>query len=369
MSKTFKLGGIMLTSIVSLQLARMLFSFVNLSDNVSSWLFSTIMQCFCLGVLPYLLYRTWVAGSNTDFVRDVRLNTRISPVSYLLAIAVGLLGYVVNIGASTVSYTALELLGYTYTLGGGTIYSGPEVLILEIVTGAMFPAFFEEITNRGVLLAALDNEKSDRVKILFMGVFFGAFHQNVPQFFPTMIIGIIIAYMAVKSQSILPGMIVHFINNFVITLSSYGSQTGSPIGQITNFVSSFVYSNVIVLALSVAVAVWLIIICLRRFAAINVRYREARDPYPATAGEPAGSSYDEDVRARIGYIYGYPAYNADYDAAVEKPNSVRGVSHAAEAGANDGKNKVSLKDHILLITAFVSAVVVTILTYIWGILR
>ena len=230
MSKTFKLGGIMLTSIVSLQLARMLFSFVNLSDNVSSWLFSTIMQCFCLGVLPYLLYRTWVAGSNTDFVRDVRLNTRISPVSYLLAIAVGLLGYIVNIGASTVSYTALELLGYTYALGGGTIYSGPEVLILEIVTGAMFPAFFEEITNRGVLLAALDNEKSDRVKILFMGVFFGAFHQNVPQFFPTMIIGIIIAYMAVKSQSILPGMIVHFINNFVITLSSYGSQTGSPIG-------------------------------------------------------------------------------------------------------------------------------------------
>ena len=369
MSKTFKLGGIMLTSIVSLQLARMLFSFVNLSDNVSSWLFSTIMQCFCLGVLPYLLYRTWVAGSNTDFVRDVRLNKRISPVSYLLAIAVGLLGYVVNIGASTVSYTTLQLLGYTYTVGGGTIYSGPEVLILEIVTGAMFPAFFEEITNRGVLLAALDNEKSDRVKILFMGVFFGAFHQNVPQFFPTMIIGIIIAYMAVKSQSILPGMIVHFINNFVITLSSYGSQTGSPIGQITNFVSSFVYSNVIVLALSVAVAVWLIIICLRRFAAINVRYREARDPYPATAGEPAGSSYDEDVRARIGYIYGYPAYNADYDAAVRANNAGAGVSYAAEAGANDGKNKVSLKDHILLITAFVSAVVVTIFTYIWGILR
>lgn len=368
MSKTFKLGGIMLTSIVSLQLARMLFSFVNLSDNVSSWLFSTIMQCFCLGVLPYLLYRTWVAGSNTDFVRDVRLNTRISPASYLLAIAVGLLGYVVNIGASTVSYTALELLGYTYTLGGGTIYSGPEVLILEIVTGAMFPAFFEEITNRGVLLAALDNEKSDRVKILFMGVFFGAFHQNVPQFFPTMIIGIIIAYMAVKSQSILPGMIVHFINNFVITLSSYGSQTGSPIGQITNFVSSFVYSNVIVLAVSVAIAVWLTIVCLRKFASVNARYREERDPAERRESGIAEPS-DEDVRARIGYIYGYPAYNADYDAAVEKPNSVRGVLRAAEAGANDGKNKVSLKDHILLITAFVSATIVTIFTYIWGVLR
>ena len=368
MSKTFKLGGIMLTSIVGLQVIRLLFSYLNLSDNLSSWLFSTAIQCVCLGVVPYVLYRTWIAGSNADFVRDVRLNKRISPVSYLLAIAVGLLGYVINIGASTVSYTALQLLGYTYAVGGGTIYSGPEVLILEIVTGAMFPAFFEEITNRGVLLAALDNEKSDRVKIIFMGVFFGVFHQNVPQFFPTMIIGVIIAYMAVKSQSILPGMIVHFINNFVITLSSYGSQTGSPIGQITNFVSSFVYSNVIVLALSVAVAVWLIIICLRRFAAINVRYREERDPAERRESGIAEPS-DEDVRARIGYIYGYPAYNADYDAAVEKPNSVRGVLHAAEAGANDGKNKVSLKDHILLITAFVSATIVTIFTYIWGILR
>ena len=368
MSKTFKLGGIMLTSIVGLQVIRLLFSYLNLSDNLSSWLFSTAIQCVCLGVVPYVLYRTWVAGSNADFVRDVRLNTRISPVSYLLAIAVGLLGYVINIGASTVSYTALQLLGYTYAVGGGTIYSGPEVLILEIVTGAMFPAFFEEITNRGVLLAALDNEKSDRVKIIFMGVFFGVFHQNVPQFFPTMIIGVIIAYMAVKSQSILPGMIVHFINNFVITLSSYGSQTGSPIGQITNFVSSFVYSNVIVLAVSVAIAVWLMIVCLRKFASVNARYREERDPAERRESGIAEPS-DEDVRARIGYIYGYPAYNADYDAAVEKPNSVRGVLRAAEAGANDGKNKVSLKDHILLITAFVSAVVVTIFTYIWGILR
>lgn len=368
MSKTFKLGGIMLTSIVGLQVIRLLFSYLNLSDNLSSWLFSTAIQCVCLGVVPYVLYRTWIAGSNADFVRDVRLNKRISPVSYLLAIAVGLLGYVINIGASTVSYTALQLLGYTYAVGGGTIYSGPEVLILEIVTGAMFPAFFEEITNRGVLLAALDNEKSDRVKIIFMGVFFGVFHQNVPQFFPTMIIGVIIAYMAVKSQSILPGMIVHFINNFVITLSSYGSQTGSPIGQITNFVSSFVYSNVIVLAVSVAIAVWLMIVCLRKFASVNARYREERDPAERRESGIAEPS-DEDVRARIGYIYGYPAYNADYDAAVEKPNSVRGVSHAAEAGANDGKNKVSLKDHILLITAFVSATIVTIFTYIWGVLR
>lgn len=368
MSKTFKLGGIMLTSIVGLQVIRLLFSYLNLSDNLSSWLFSTAIQCVCLGVVPYVLYRTWIAGSNADFVRDVRLNKHISPVSYLLAIAVGLLGYVVNIGASTVSYTALQLLGYTYAVGGGTIYSGPEVLILEIVTGAMFPAFFEEITNRGVLLAALDNEKSDRVKIIFMGVFFGVFHQNVPQFFPTMIIGVIIAYMAVKSQSILPGMIVHFINNFVITLSDYGSQTGSPVGQITNFVSSFVYSNVIVLAVSVAIAVWLMIVCLRKFASVNARYREERDPAERRESGIAEPS-DEDVRARIGYIYGYPAYNADYDAAAEKPNSVRGVLRAAEAGANDGKNKVSLKDHILLITAFVSATIVTIFTYIWGVLR
>ena len=358
----------MLTSIVGLQVIRLLFSYLNLSDNLSSWLFSTAIQCVCLGVVPYVLYRTWIAGSNADFVRDVRLNKHISPVSYLLAIAVGLLGYVVNIGASTVSYTALQLLGYTYAVGGGTIYSGPEVLILEIVTGAMFPAFFEEITNRGVLLAALDNEKSDRVKIIFMGVFFGVFHQNVPQFFPTMIIGVIIAYMAVKSQSILPGMIVHFINNFVITLSDYGSQTGSPVGQITNFVSSFVYSNVIVLAVSVAIAVWLMIVCLRKFASVNARYREERDPAERRESGIAEPS-DEDVRARIGYIYGYPVYNADYDAAVEKPNSVRGVLRAAEAGANDGKNKVSLKDHILLITAFVSATIVTIFTYIWGVLR
>lgn len=367
MSKTFKLGGIMLTTIVSLQIVRLFFGYINLSDNVSSWLFSFIMQCLCLGVVPYVMYRVLISDSGKEFVKDVRLEHRIAPVSYLLAVLIGLLAYVVNIGASTVSYTVLNLLGYTYIMGGGTIYSGSEVLIMDIITTAMFPAFFEELTNRGILMAALDNEKSDKVKIIFMGFFFGAFHQNIPQFFPTVIIGLVIAYMAVKTQSIIPGMIVHFLNNFIIILSSYGSQKGNALGAVFDLIDGILYSNVIILAGAVALAAWLIVILLKRLAFVNAKQREARDP--VVIRDVPDKEDKSDIKVRIMDIYGFSVHNADTDGNRTEDADARVRTECAETTGRGGKSRVNVRDNILLVTAFVSAMIVTVFTFIWGILR
>ena len=44
MTKSFKLGCVYLAALVSLTLARLIFGFVNLSDNLSNWLFSVVME-------------------------------------------------------------------------------------------------------------------------------------------------------------------------------------------------------------------------------------------------------------------------------------------------------------------------------------
>lgn len=142
MSKTFKLSGIFLISVINLQIFRIIFNFIQLPDNIAGWMFSFLFQGLNMGLIPYLLYRFWVAKDNKSFLKDFKLSQKINPYSYLLAIGIGFLVLFINIGASSVWYLILKMLGYTYPSSVGTIYSSPEVLIFELLATAVMPAIF-----------------------------------------------------------------------------------------------------------------------------------------------------------------------------------------------------------------------------------
>ncbi len=340
MSKTFKLGGIMLFSVIGLQLSRILFGLLPLSDNVGGWLFSFIMQCLFLGLFPFLLYKAFI--KNGEFLVDVKIKKRIHPLSYPIAVVAGVLTYCVNVGASAIWYVALNLLGYTYTTGGGTLFTSPEVLIFEIVTSCMLPAIFEEITDRGILLATLDGVKNDNLKIVAVGLFFGACHQNIPQLGPTALAGVIIGFMAIKSGSILPGMIVHFMNNFLITIGSYISQKDIELGILTA-IDNFLFGNTLI-ALGVAALNGIaLVFLLREFMRLNAKHNE--------------KDTNNQITDSVTEIFGSNYLNAE------------GLPLYYRNRGKEVKVKPALKDYSLLILAFISAMAVTVFTFIWGLLR
>lgn len=323
MSKTFKLSFIILFSVTGLQVMRILSSLLPLSDNILGWGFSFMMQCLFLGLFPYLIYKATIKEG--CFVRDVKIKAKVNPLSYLIAVLIGLLTYGVNIGASSIWYVILNALGFTYTRGGGVLFTSPEVLILEIITSCMLPAIFEEITDRGILLASLDDVKSDTIKIIVLGLFFGACHQNAPQLGPTALAGVIIGFMAVKSGSILPGMIVHFINNFIITIGSYVDQKGINLGLLTQ-IEDALYSSGLILLVSAGCGI-LLVFTLYLFQKINAKYI-VKD--------------DEQINNTLYEVYGF------------------GASPKKKAGA---------LDYSLLVIAFISALLVTGFTFYWGLMR
>ncbi|MBQ8177639.1 MAG: CPBP family intramembrane metalloprotease [Clostridia bacterium] len=344
MSKTFKLSGIMLFSVMGLQISRMLFGLLPLSDNISGWIFSFVMQCGFLGVFPYLLYKA--NFKNDDFLKDIRVKKKISPWSYPMAIVIGLLTYGVNVGASGVWYIILTMLGFTYTRGGGVLFTSPEVLVFEIITSCVLPAIFEEITDRGLLLATLDDVKNDTLKVIAVGLFFGACHQNMPQLGPTAIAGVIIGFMAIKSGSILPGMIVHFMNNFIITIGSYVSQKNINLGIITA-IDEFLFSNTLIAIGTGAACGIALIFLLREFMRLNQKYQN--------------KDTKNDVEDSLAEIYGYHTHDAK-----GLPMYYTSLSSTKD---NAPTVKTKKSDYALLIIAFISAMVVTIFTYIWGLLR
>lgn len=382
MSKTFKKGTIFLITVANLLIFRMVFSVINLSDNLLNWLFSLAFQVIAMGVIPYLLYRFMIAKEFGVYAKDMRISRKIHPLSFLIAIAVGILVYVINTAVSSVWYVFLNSVGYTYVSSAGTIYSSPEVLVFEILTSAMLPAIFEELTDRGLLLSVLDGTKmSDAPKIIIVGLFFGALHQNVAQFGPTIFGGIILAYLAVKGGSLFPAMIVHFLNNFIITMYDYSSQTG---GNFAKGYDAFYagYSQNYFLTVGVwALAILLLVLCLRAFSKINLRYREVHEPEAVErekfllrsvkhAKAPAPPKPQTELPSDNGYRLAnddfYRVYVARHLEADKAPET---KITAPQTAVITKKETARWWDFGTIVVAAILALTSTVFTFIWGILR
>lgn len=367
MSKTFKLSGIFLISVINLQIFRIIFNFIQLPDNIAGWMFSFLFQGLNMGLIPYLLYRFWVAKDNKSFLKDFKLSQKINPYSYLLAIGIGFLVLFINIGASSVWYLILKMLGYTYPSSVGTIYSSPEVLIFELLATAVMPAIFEELVDRGLLLSILDREKNDKKVVLIVGIFFGFLHQNIAQLGPTAFGGIVMAYMAVKCRNIVPGMIVHFINNAMLTVLSYSMQKGNALGKLYEGFYGLISSHFLLVMAIWAGAIWLLVAALRLFERLNRKHREQSDPLyvppvapqrPAAVTQPT-AAFNEDYFFKI---YGSPRAAQDAATAIIPPAPVQATIASA-------KDNIKKWEYGLLYCAFFSSLIATVFSFIWGLLR
>lgn len=85
---------------------------------------------------------------------------------------------------------------------------------------AFFPAFFEELVMRGMVMGIL-RKNGDAFAIITSAFVFGIMHANVDQIVFAFFVGIILGFITVKSGSIWPAIAVHFINNLISVAFSY----------------------------------------------------------------------------------------------------------------------------------------------------
>lgn len=93
------------------------------------------------------------------------------------------------------------------------LFAADRPLALDLAALALSPAICEELLFRGVLLRASRAVMSARWTILLNGLLFGLFHLDLYRFFPTMLLGIVLAVIVLRSGSIYPAMLFHFLNN------------------------------------------------------------------------------------------------------------------------------------------------------------
>ena len=96
-----------------------------------------------------------------------------------------------------------------------------------VISLAVFPAVFEELFFRGYLYRALRWGTDLRTAILGSAVLFGLFHLIVTdslafeRFLPSTFLGLILAWIRWRTDSILPGMVLHAAHNGLLLIAAY----------------------------------------------------------------------------------------------------------------------------------------------------
>ncbi len=100
-----------------------------------------------------------------------------------------------------------------------------------LLTGAVAPAIAEEFFFRGFVLSAFRTKLSAFRSVLFSSLLFGLFHViagsvlSIEKFLPTIILGIAIGYVAVRTGSLFPGILLHTLHNgLVFSMSRFTEQ-------------------------------------------------------------------------------------------------------------------------------------------------
>jgi len=93
-------------------------------------------------------------------------------------------------------------------------------LLLNIVATAVLPALIEEMIFRGYVLGAL-RPHGDGLAIVLSAVLFALFHGNMLQIPFAFVLGLVLGYLMVQTDSIWPAVALHFANNLMSVLLQF----------------------------------------------------------------------------------------------------------------------------------------------------
>ena len=161
----------------------------------------------------------------------------------LICIALGFLIYFLNVAISAVSNGIIESFGYkSYATTEVTSLTPTQLFFLELFLVAVLPAICEEFLHRGVLLQGI-RSLGYKKAILISGFLFGLIHFSITQTVYAMVIGILLGFIAIVSKSIVPAIIIHFVNNAISLYLSFASTNGWVGGKAYSFVIKFLVST------------------------------------------------------------------------------------------------------------------------------
>lgn len=92
---------------------------------------------------------------------------------------------------------------------------------ISVLLVAVLPAICEETLFRGYVMSAFVSRFGKVTAIIGTACIFGLYHMSIVKFFTTALLGAVFCYVVYETRSILPAILMHFINNATACVQMY----------------------------------------------------------------------------------------------------------------------------------------------------
>lgn len=362
--KIFVIYAVVLVAFVGVRIASSLGAFDAIKNPFASDAVSTVIIQICIMVLiPAIMYLCMFKKKPKQMLDDFGFK-KINAKSVLICFAIGILAFIVNLFVSNFFSILLSEIGFNpqYSSSGGISYDTFPNFLYGVLTIAILPAICEEFVHRGLILRGAGKTVGYKKAIVISSILFGLMHLNIQQFFYTAIMGFLMALVNVMTMSIYPSIIVHFCNNFINVLIIYLGNV-KPFGfSLSSAINTLASQNIIlffIISLAViSLSVYGIFALLKRLFLQN-----------------GAKNYDKmfgAIETQIRQTGGNNMTDADVEKTFQKyvlPN-MKTPKNLMDMyiGDNAHYGDLNLKYKIPLISCFVLAGIVTVFTFVWGVI-
>lgn len=142
------------------------------------------------------------------------------PRYFVAAIALGASAWYVN-----ACLVALLPLPQEHARRLAAIVDAPPFAV-ALVMFALVPALIEELAFRGLLARALGRVQRLAAAAALSSLLFALYHLSIVQALPTFTLGVALAIIAVRADSVAPTILAHAINNAIVIALSRGALPG-----------------------------------------------------------------------------------------------------------------------------------------------
>lgn len=187
-------------------------------------------------------------------------------------ICVGMLACMVANIATNYVIEFAEIIGYKLNYPEVAPIESAFGCLLSLISMAIMPAVCEEFAMRCCALGLL-RKHGNAFGILAISIVFGLLHGNVIQFIFAFLVGVILAYVTIKTNSVLPAIIIHACNNGLSVLQDI-------ITYIADEGSGETITSAIIVFWMIAGVVALITLLRKKDFAIEKKEKSADDVLP-----------------------------------------------------------------------------------------
>lgn len=265
----FKINAIYFTAIV---LVAVIFLFGYSGFLKNDILTSFLIQIVVMFAIPMLMYSLLMKKSVKETMKDAGLK-KISAKMIGISIILGIVLYFVNSFVADAFSSILALFGYENISSGSNVTLNYGFLLKEFILSCILPGFCEEFLHRGIMLHANKKFANTKFCLIISSILFGLTHLNIRQFFYAAILGFLMGYVTLVADSIIPSIIIHFMNNFLSTYFYYGTYLDWPLAKFVNYVTNIFLSDVFIFITITTVSVILLLMLYHYLTKVMLKER------------------------------------------------------------------------------------------------